>query len=300
MSEKNNKKSHPDVETFFDLATNTATHVVTDPATKQCAVIDSVMDYEPDGAAISFESADTIIAFIQERDLIVQWVLETHAHADHLSAAPYIQKKLGGKLGIGKHIVTVQEVFGKIFNAGTEFERDGSQFDALWDDGDTFALGSLSVRVIHTPGHTPADVTYVIGDAAFVGDTLFIEDYGTARVDFPGGSAEDMYRSIQRLYELPDDTRVFVGHDYLPKGGRTEYRFETTIGAEKAHNVQVKAGVPLDEFAAKRNARDKTLGMPRLIIPSIQVNIRGGELPPAEENGTTYLKVPINTFGKKE
>lgn len=299
MSEKNNKRSHPDVETFFDLATNTATHVVIDPATKQCAVIDSVMDYEPNGATISFESADKIIAFIQERGLIVQWVLETHAHADHLSAAPYIQGKLGGKLGIGKHIVTVQEVFGKIFNAGTEFERDGSQFDALWEDGDTFALGSLSVRVMHTPGHTPADVTYVIGDAAFVGDTLFMEDYGTARVDFPGGSAEDMYRSIQKLYELPDDTRVFVGHDYLPKGGRTEYRFETTIGAEKAHNVQVKAGVPLDEFAEKRNARDKTLGMPRLIIPSIQVNIRAGQLPGAEENGTTYLKVPINTFGKK-
>lgn len=294
-----NLTTKPEVHAFFDLATNTASYVVIDPKTKRCAVIDSVMDYEPNGASISFESADKIIAFIRERGLTLEWVLETHAHADHLSAAPYIQRELGGKIGIGREIITVQNVFGKVFNAGTEFQRDGSQFDALWADGDAFTLGEIPVRVIHTPGHTPADVTYVIGDAAFVGDTLFMEDYGTARVDFPGGSAEDMYRSIQKLYAMPDETRVFVGHDYLPKNGRDEYRWETTIGAEKAHNVQVKAGVSLEEFAQKRTERDKTLGMPRLIIPSIQVNIRAGEMPPAEENGTTYLKVPLNTFGRK-
>lgn len=289
----------PDVHAFFDLATNTASYVVIDPRAKQCAVIDSVMDYEPNGAAISFESADRIIAFIKERGLALEWVLETHAHADHLSAAPYIQGKLGGKIAIGSEIITVQNVFGKVFNAGTEFQRDGSQFDRLWNDGDVFQIGSIPARVMHTPGHTPADVTYLIGDAAFVGDTLFMEDYGTARVDFPGGSAEDMYRSIQKLYTLPDETRVFVGHDYLPKDGRAEYKWETTIGAEKAHNVQVSQGVALEEFAEKRNARDKMLGMPRLIIPSIQVNIRAGELPAAEDNGTTYLKVPLNRFGKK-
>jgi glyoxylase-like metal-dependent hydrolase (beta-lactamase superfamily II) len=289
----------PDVHAFFDLATNTASYIVIDPSTKKCAVIDSVMDYEPNGAKISYESADRLISFIREKGLTIEWVLETHAHADHLSAAPYIQRELGGKIGIGKEIITVQNVFGKVFNAGTEFERDGSQFDALWDDGSAFTIGTLPVRVIHTPGHTPADVTYVVGDAAFVGDTLFIEDYGTARVDFPGGSAEDMYRSIQKLFALPDATRVFVGHDYLP-AGRTEYRWETTIGEEKRGNVQVREGVSAEEFAERRNARDATLGMPRLIIPSIQVNIRAGKLPEPEDNGTAYLRVPINTFGRKD
>ncbi|MCE9541430.1 MBL fold metallo-hydrolase [Candidatus Kaiserbacteria bacterium] len=291
-------QNNPEVHAFFDRATNTASYVVVDPNTKACAVIDSVMDYEPNGAAISFESADRIIAFIREHSLTPKWVLETHAHADHLSAAPYIQRELGGKIGIGKEIVTVQNVFGKVFNAGTEFQRDGSQFDRLFEDGDEFTLGALAVKVIHTPGHTPADVTYLIGDAAFVGDTLFMQDYGTARCDFPGGSADDMYRSIQKLFTLPDETRVFVGHDYLPVG-RTEYRWETTIGEEKRGNIQVREGVSSEEFAKKRNERDATLGMPRLIIPSIQVNIQAGKLPEPEANGTTYLKVPLNSFGKK-
>jgi glyoxylase-like metal-dependent hydrolase (beta-lactamase superfamily II) len=294
---KNQSAHRPDVHTFFDLATHTASHVVIDPSTKKCAVIDSVMDYEPHGAKISFDSADGIIAFIRERGLSLEWVLETHAHADHLSAAPYIQRELGGKIGIGREIITVQNVFGKIFNEGTEFQRDGSQFDRLFNDGDVFSIGTLPVRVIHTPGHTPADVTYVVGDAAFVGDTVFMQDYGTARCDFPGGSPEDMYRSIQKLFTLPDETRVFVGHDYLP-AGREEYKWETTIGEEKKHNVQVREGVSADEFAQKRNARDATLGMPRLIIPSLQVNIRAGNMPESEENGTTYLKVPINKFEK--
>lgn len=286
----------PVVDAFFDKATNTVSYVVSDPETKHAAVIDSVMDYEPNGAAISFDSADRLIAFIREKGFELEWVLETHAHADHLSAAPYIQQKLGGKIGIGKEIITVQNVFGKVFNAGTEFQRDGSQFDRLFDDGDTFTIGNLSVRVIHTPGHTPADVTYVIGDTAFVGDTVFMPDYGTARCDFPGGSPEAMYRSVQKLFTLPDETRVFVGHDYLPPG-RTEYKWETTIGEEKVHNVQVREGVNVEQFSKTRTARDATLGMPRLIIPSIQVNIRAGRLPETEENGTTYLKVPLNRFG---
>jgi glyoxylase-like metal-dependent hydrolase (beta-lactamase superfamily II) len=289
----------PEVHAFFDLATNTASYVVIDPSTKKCAIVDSVMDYEPNGAAISFESADRIMDFVKDRGLSLEWILETHAHADHLSAAPYIQKTMGGKIGIGKNIMVVQEVFGKVFNAGTEFQRDGSQFDRLFDDGDTFMLGGLTVSVMHTPGHTPADVTYLIADAAFVGDTLFMQDYGTARCDFPGGSAEDMYRSIQKLFTLPDSTRVFVGHDYLP-AGRDEYKWETMIGEERAHNVQVREGVTAEEFAKRRNERDATLGMPRLIIPSIQVNIRAGNMPAEEENGTTYLKVPVNTFGKKD
>ncbi len=287
----------PTVNAFFDSATNTISYVVTDPATKRAAVIDSVMDYEPHGAKVSFESADRLAVFIQAQGLTLEWILETHAHADHLSAAPYLQQKLGGKIGIGKKILTVQDVFGKVFNAGTEFQRDGSQFDHLFDDGDTFTIGNLPVRVMHTPGHTPADVTYVVGDAAFVGDTVFMEDYGTARCDFPGGSPEALYRSVQKLFTLSDDMRVFVGHDYLPPG-RTEYRWETTIGEERAHNVQIREGVALEQFVQARSARDATLGMPRLIIPSIQVNMSAGRLPAAEENGTTYLKIPINSFGR--
>jgi len=289
---------HPDVNAFFDPATNTVSYVVSDPATKRAAVIDSVMDYDPHGAHISFESADRIIAYVTSQKLDVEWILETHAHADHLSAAPYLQQKIGGKIGIGKEILTVQGTFGKIFNAGTEFQRDGSQFDHLFEDGDTFTIGTLSARVLHTPGHTPADITYVIGDAAFVGDTIFMEDYGTARCDFPGGSPDVLYHSVQKIFMLPDDTRVFVGHDYLPPE-RMEYRWETTIGKERAHNVHIHDGVTQNEFAQKRSSRDATLGMPRLIIPSIQVNIRAGNLPASEDNGVAYLKVPINLFGGK-
>ena len=220
-------------------------------------------------------------------------MLETHVHADHLSAAPYIKQELGGKLAIGSEITTVQNVFGKIFNAGTEFQRDGSQFDRLFEDGDTFLLGNIDCRVMHTPGHTPACVTYVVGDAAFVGDTLFMPDYGTARCDFPGGDARQLYRSIRKIFALPDGTRLFMCHDYKAPG-RDEYRWETTVGEEKRHNVHVREGVTEDDFAAMRTARDKTLGMPRLILPSVQVNMRAGQMPPPEDDGRRYLKIPVD------
>ena len=289
----------PEVQGFFDPRTNTISYVVADPATKQCAIIDSVMDYEPNSGKLYFESADTMAAHIEEKGYSVEWILETHVHADHLSAAPYLKGKLGGQMAIGTHITEVQDIFGKVFNAGTEFQRDGSQFDRLWEDGDTFMIGNIPAAVIYTPGHTPADVTYVIGNTAFVGDTLFMPDYGTARVDFPGGSADDMYQSVQKLYELPDEMRMFMCHDYLPEG-RAEYVWETTVAEQKHSNVQLKEGTDPARFKEVRESGDATLGMPRLIIPSIQVNMRAGELPKGEDNGTVYLKVPVNgAFAKK-
>ena len=236
-----------------------------------------------------------MIAFVREHGLDVEWVLETHVHADHLSAAPYLKQQLGGTLGIGREITVVQDVFGKIFNAGTEFQRDGSQFDRLFADGDRFTLGSIEARAIHTPGHTPACMTYVIGDAAFVGDTLFMPDYGTARCDFPGGDARQLYHSIRKLFALPDATRLFLCHDYKAPG-RDEFRWETTVGEEKRHNVHVHDGISEDAFVAMRTARDKTLDMPKLILPSVQVNMRAGQMPPPEGDGKRYLKIPLDTL----
>jgi glyoxylase-like metal-dependent hydrolase (beta-lactamase superfamily II) len=252
-----------------------------------------VLDYDNAAGRTTTASADEVIAYVGAQKLTCEWVLETHVHADHVSAAPYVQEKLGGRLGIGDRIVVVQETFGKVFNAGTEFQRDGSQFDRLFSDGDEFALGSLNARVMHTPGHTPACLTYVIGDAAFVGDTLFMPDYGTARADFPGGSARQLYGSIRKVLALPPETRLFLCHDYKAPG-RDVYAWETTVAEQRRNNVHVRDGIGEDEFVAMREARDKTLSMPKLIVPSIQVNMRGGEFPQPEDNGTVYLKVPIN------
>ena len=288
----------PQVQGFFDTRTNTISYVVADPTTKQCAIIDSVMDFEPHGATLYFESADAISSYIESRGYTVQWILETHVHADHLSAAPYLKEKWGGAMAIGRHIVEVQEIFGKVFNEGTEFQRDGSQFDRLWSDGDEFMVGSIPALVMHTPGHTPADMTYVIGDAVFAGDTLFMPDYGTARCDFPGGSAREMYESVQKIFDLPESMRMFMCHDYLPEG-RTEYQWETTVGEQKKCNVHLKEGVDPKRFEQMRKSKDATLSMPRLIIPSIQVNMRAGEVP-VDEDGNKMLKTPINNvFSKK-
>jgi glyoxylase-like metal-dependent hydrolase (beta-lactamase superfamily II) len=283
----------PAVHAFFDEATNTITYVVQEPEGSACAVIDSVLDFDYASGRTDTRSADAVIAFIKDRGLRLEWVLETHVHADHLSAAPYIQKQLGGKIGIGERITVVQNTFGKIFNEGTEFQRDGSQFDQLFHEGDQFMIGQLRGEVLHTPGHTPACLTYVIGDAAFVGDTLFMPDFGTARCDFPGGSADTLYDSVQKILALPDETRIFVGHDYKAPG-RDEYAWETTVGAQKALNIHVGAGRPREEFVSMREKRDSTLAMPRLIIPSLQINMRAGQMPPPEEDGTSYLKVPLN------
>ncbi len=284
---------NPDVTPFFDETTCTASFVVSDPETKHCAIIDSVLDFDYSSGRTSFRSADEIIDHVRGNDLTVDWVLETHVHADHLSAAPYLQRKLGGKIGISEKITIVQDTFGKVFNAGTEFQRDGSQFDRLFFEGDTFRIGNIVAFVLHTPGHTPACVTYVIGDAAFVGDTLFMPDFGTARADFPGGSAEILYRSIQKLFSLPDETRVFVGHDYKAPGRET-YAWETTIGDEKALNTHVGQGRSAEEFVFLRTKRDSELPMPKLILSSLQVNMRGGQMPPAEEDGAVYLRIPVN------
>jgi glyoxylase-like metal-dependent hydrolase (beta-lactamase superfamily II) len=285
----------PDVKAFFDPATNTVSYVVSDPQTRQAAIVDSVLDYDPKSGRTSRASADAVIAYVREQGLTVQWILETHVHADHLSAAPYLKDQVGGTLAIGSNIRTVQDVFGKVFNAGTEFARDGSQFDRLFEDGETFMLGSIEAKAIHTPGHTPACMTYVIGDAGFVGDTLFMPDYGTARCDFPGGDAHVLYRSIQTLYALPDETRLFLCHDYLPEG-RDTYQWETTIGAQKAGNIHVHQGVSEEAFVKMRTERDATLAMPVLILPSVQVNMRAGHFPPADENGLTYLKIPVDAL----
>lgn len=281
------------VKSFFDEPTFTASYVIHDPATKAAAIVDSVLDFDQPSGRTTTGSADTIIAYVKEQGLSVKWLLETHAHADHLSAAPYLQDKLGGRIAIGKEILTVQNMFGKIFNEGAPFARDGSQFDHLFEDGERFAIGDVPAIALHVPGHTPADLAYVIGDAAFVGDTMFMPDYGTARADFPGGDARRLYRSIRRLMQLPDRTRVFLCHDYKAPN-RDDFVWETTIGAERTANVHVHEGVTEDEFVAMRTERDKTLGMPRLILPSIQVNMRAGHLPEPEDNGTRYLKLPLN------
>lgn len=282
----------PEVKAFFDEDSNTISYVVKDPHSTSCAIIDSVMDIDYAAGRLTYDHADAIIAYIEEQHLTVEWLIETHAHADHLSAAPYIQEKVGGLLGIGKGITVVQDVFGKVFNEGTEFQRDGSQFDRLFDDGDTYDVGGMKAFVMHTPGHTPACTTHVIGDAAFVGDTLFMPDGGSARADFPGGDAGILYDSIQKVLALPDEMRLFMCHDYGPNG--REIRWETTVGDEKAHNIHVGSGTAREEFVAMREARDATLNMPRLIIPSLQVNIRAGNLPPPDEDGKTFLKVPVN------
>jgi glyoxylase-like metal-dependent hydrolase (beta-lactamase superfamily II) len=283
----------PGIAGFFDAATFTVTYVVHDPATGEAAIVDSVLDFDSSSGRTATTSADAVIDYVTSHNLKVTWLLETHAHADHLSAAPYLQQKLGGKIVIGEHITTVQQVFGKLFNAGTEFERDGSQFDALFKDGDTFTIGNLPVTVMHVPGHTPACLAYVVGEAVFVGDTMFMPDYGTARADFPGGDARALFRSLRRILALPPETRLFMCHDYLPKG-RSEYVWETTVAAEREGNIHAHDGITEDEFVAMREARDATLDMPRLILPSVQVNMRAGHLPPPDDNGITYLKLPVN------
>ncbi|MCR9177801.1 MAG: MBL fold metallo-hydrolase [Alphaproteobacteria bacterium] len=286
--------TRPEIKAFFDEGTNTISYVVKDPASSACAVIDSVMDIDYAAGRITYDHADAIIAYVRDKRLTVEWLIETHVHADHLSAAPYIQRVLGGKLGIGRNITVVQETFGKVFNEGTEFQRDGSQFDRLFDDGDTYQIGGMTGCAMHTPGHTPACMTHVIGDAAFVGDTLFMPDSGSARADFPGGDAGTLYNSIHKVLALPDDMRLFMCHDYGPNG--RDIRWETTVRDEKAHNIHVGGGKTREEFVAMREARDATLDMPRLILPSLQVNMRAGQLPPPDKDGRTFLKLPVNAL----
>lgn len=290
---RDEKSLRPSIAGFFDEATNTVTYVVHDPETLETAIIDSVLDFEAASGRTSNGSADLVIEYVRKHDLKVTWILETHAHADHISAAPYLQERLGGKLGIGREIIRVQEVFGKLFNAGTDFERDGSQFDHLFEDGETIALGSIEGIALHVPGHTPADMAFIFGDAAFVGDTMFMPDFGTARADFPGGDAGQLYRSIRRLLDLPRETRLFLCHDYKAPG-RDEYAWETTVKQQREENVHVRDGVTEEEFVAMRTGRDKELPMPKLIMPSVQVNIRGGRLPDPEDNGVSYIKIPVN------
>ena len=283
----------PIVEAWFDPATFTVSYVVHDPISREAAVIDSVLDYDAASGRTSHRSANSIIDYVKSNELRVVLHIETHAHADHLSAAPYLQDVLGGEIVIGRHITTVQEVFGTLFNESDGFARDGSQFDLLFEDGHTFRIGALEGIALHVPGHTPADMAFVIGDAAFVGDTLFMPDYGTARADFPGGDAGRLFRSIRRLLSLPDDTRLFMCHDYKAPG-RDHFAWETTVGEQRRANVHVHDGVSEAEFVAMRTTRDKTLGMPNLILPSVQVNMRAGHLPEPEANGVRYLKIPVN------
>ena len=280
-----------DINAFYDEPTNTVSYVVSDLQTGMAAVIDSVLNFDYASGTIGYENADAILAFLDQRELAVEWHIETHVHADHLSAAPYLQEAAGGKIGISKEITQVQHVFGKMFNAGTQFERDGSQFDHLFVDGESYAIGGLSARAMLTPGHTPACMTHIIEDAAFVGDTLFMPDSGTARADFPGGDARALFRSIQKILALPGETRIFVCHDYAP-GGRA-YAWETTVAEERERNIHLTGGITEAEFVAKREARDETLDMPKLIMPSIQVNMRAGHMPPSEDDGQVYLKVPV-------
>ncbi|MGB0865726.1 MAG: MBL fold metallo-hydrolase [Granulosicoccaceae bacterium] len=282
-----------EIKHFFDTDSCTYSYVVSDSETRQCAVIDSVLDYDAAAGRTTYDSADQIIAYVREQELKVEWILETHVHADHLSAAPYIRQQLGGQMAIGAEIKTVQEVFGKLFNAGPDFPQDGSQFDRLWQDGDTFSVGGIQATAIHTPGHTPACISYLIGDSLFVGDTLFMHDFGTARCDFPGGSANDLWHSIRKLYQLPDETRMFMCHDYKAPG-RDDYAFETTVGKQRALNPQGSEEVSEEEFVKLRSERDATLGAPRLLLPSVQVNMRAGHLPEAEDNGISYVKIPLN------
>ena len=284
---------NPLVEAFFDPATYTWSYVVSDPATRRCAIIDSVLDYDAAAGRTTHASAERLIAYVREQGLTVDWLLETHVHADHLSAAHYLKDVLGGQLAIGAQITQVQDTFGRLFNAEAGFATDGRQFDRLFADGESFMIGSLPAQVLHTPGHTPACLSYVIGDAAFVGDTLFMPDYGTARCDFPGGDAQALYASIQRLFALPEATRLYLCHDYLAEG-RSEHAWMTTVAEQRAHNVHIHAGIDQDSFVAMRRARDATLKMPALILPSVQVNMRAGELPPAEANGVRYLKIPLD------
>ena len=285
----------PDVRAFFDAATFTVTYVVSDPATRRAAIIDSVLDYDPKSGRTSKDSADAVIAYVKAQSLTVNWILETHIHADHLSAAPYLKAQLGGEVAIGANVKTVQGVFGDVFNVEPSFKRDGSQFDHLFADDETFKIGEMDARALHTPGHTPACMTYVIGDAAFVGDTIFMPDFGTARCDFPGGDAATLYHSIQRIFALPDETRLFMCHDYKAPG-RDEYAWETTVRAQKAKNIHVRDGVSEAQFVKMRTERDAQLAMPVLILPSVQVNMRAGDLPPAENNGTRYLKIPLDAL----
>lgn len=285
----------PQVQGFFDEPTFTISYVVSDADTKRAAIIDSVWNFDQASGRTSFDSADEIIAYVRNHGLTVDWILETHAHADHLSAAPYLQEKLGGQLVIGREIVTVQNVFGKIFNEGSEFARDGSQFDRLLDDGATLMIGGIPLVALHVPGHTPADMAYVVGDALFTGDTMFMPDYGSARADFPGGDARRLYRSVRRLMQLPDQTRVFLCHDYKAPN-RDEYVWETTMFAERTGNVHLHDGVDEEDFTEMRTQRDATLSMPKLILPSLQVNMRGGHLHEPESNGTRYLKIPLDVL----
>ena len=291
-----NTRSNLQVEGFFDPATWTVSYIVFDKRTRACALVDSVLDYDPKSGRTSQASADKLIARVRELGASVRWILETHVHADHLSAAPYLKRELGGQLGIGAHITTVQKVFGGLFNAGPDFARDGRQFDHLFDDGEVFHIGNLPARAMHTPGHTPACMTYVVSDhdqtAAFVGDTLFMPDYGTARCDFPGGDARTLYRSINKVLSLPPDTTLYMCHDYQP-GGR-DVQFISTVAEEREKNIHVRNGISEEEFVAMRHARDATLGMPTLILPSVQVNMRAGQLPEPEDNGMRYIKIPLN------
>ncbi len=285
----------PEVTPFFDEPTNTLSYVVKDPDSNACAIVDSVLNLDYASGTITFEGADAIIEYIKSNNLELDWILETHVHADHLSAAPYIQQQLGGRIAIGGAISTVQQTFGEIFCAGPGFARDGSQFDVLLSDGDSIDIGGVSGRAMHTPGHTPACMTYVIGDAVFVGDTLFMPDGGTARADFPGGDARVLYQSIQRILSLPSEYRIFVCHDYLPNG--RELEFETTVAAQRHDNIHVHEGSTEDGFASMREKRDATLGMPKLILPSLQVNMRAGHVPPPESGDRFFLKLPLNAFG---
>ena len=285
----------PQIQAFFEAETFTYSYLVSDPQSKSCAIIDSVLDFDPASGNTATKSADLIIAAIKEQNLQLEWILETHVHADHLSAAPYLKAQLGGKIGIGAKITQVQEVFAEVFNTGSSFAKDGSQFDQLFNEGDSFQLGQLKVEVKHTPGHTPACITYLIADAAFVGDTLFMPDYGTARCDFPGGNAATLYQSIQKIFSLPAETRLFMCHDYLAPG-RDNYLNETTVAEQQQENVHVGAGRSEVDFVALRTKRDASLEMPRLILPSVQVNMRAGQFPPADDNGVSYLKLPLNLF----
>jgi glyoxylase-like metal-dependent hydrolase (beta-lactamase superfamily II) len=287
--------TNPDVKGFFDKATNTVSYVVADPATKKCAIIDSVLDYDPAAGRTSHASADVILAYVAEKGFTVEWILETHVHADHLTAAPYLFQKTHAAIGIGANITIVQSVFAKIFNAEADFKKDGSQFDRLLADGDSFKIGNLTATAMNTPGHTPACMVYVIGDAAFVGDTIFMPDFGTARCDFPGGDARVLYRSIKRIFALPPQTRLFMCHDYKAPG-RDEFAWECTVAEQRAGNVHVRDGISEDEFVTMRTARDKQLGMPTLILPAVQLNMRAGAFPPPEDNGTSYIKIPLNAL----
>ena len=285
---------NPEVTAFFDEATYTVSYVVADPDRGKAAIIDSVLGYDSKSGWTNTEKADEIIAFVRDRGFVVDWILETHVHADHLTAAPYLKDTLGGQTGIGNQIGTVQATFKTVFNAGDELPSDGSQFDHLFSDAEIFTIGGIRARVIHTPGHTPACVTYVIWNAAFVGDTMFMPDYGTARADFPGGDARTLFRSIQRTLALPDDTRLFMCHDYAPNG--RDYLWETTVAQQKANNIHLKDGVGEDDYVAMRKARDEKLAVPALLLPAVQINMRGGYPPPPEDNGVSYIKIPLNTF----